>query len=308
MKKNKVRNLHVKKYFPLFAIAAIVLAIPATVLLSQQIQTLQQNAACLGNHLHIGGPVQLDATTIPVGGTIHGTVTYTNEGRCDVYVRDMAIAGRPPGAPQSDPNNQYGKYAFLPEKFNFTMHPGQSITMTGSLTIQQGWPKGQGWYSYAAYQTGDGNWHGNDNPKVYFTVTGSGAGGSVCTSQFQGTCMNTSSYPYQCPSGYQNMGNIDCGTQYSCCVANKVYNTCQWWHGACTNSNNCSIGNSKGQLDCSSGQICCTRINGGSTPTPVPNSCAPQGSCTNNPSQCPAGTTCYQPGGGCYPMGCPHPF
>lgn len=331
-----MKSLRLKKYFPLFAVLAIALAVIPTVVISQHMQTLRQNAACLANHLHISGPVQLDTKTIPVGGTINATVKYTNDGRCDVYIMDMAIAGRPPGAPRPDPNNQYGKYAFLPEKFNFTVHPGQSVTMNGSLTIQQGWPTGQGWYSYAAYQTGNGNWHDLDNPNIYFTVTnrsnscttlslaqplqlykstvaqGQTIHGSVtykntnaCDVFVQDLAIGTRApgQPHSCPQG--NCPNFLPGkVNFTLHPGESVTLDASFTPDSSDVPGLWSAYPSYETDNWYDGNSVWYTITGGGS-----QSCSPQGSCINGAASCPAGTVCSgAPAYGCYPQGCPMPI
>src|SRR5260221_13512094 len=97
------------RFFPLFAILVIFLAIPATVIFNKTSKIFEQHASYANcNTLTISGPVMLDKTTVAIGNTLHGTVTYTNTNNCYVYVKEMAVGVRPPNAPRSDPYNQYG--------------------------------------------------------------------------------------------------------------------------------------------------------------------------------------------------------
>ncbi len=109
--------------------------------------------------LKITTPLALDQTTIALGGTIHGTVTYTNTCTGTYTISGAVIAAR---------TSTGGNADFANGLLTTTFQPGQSITINGSRTIATTDPTGQ-WYAFASYEDTSSTWHADSN-KVYFTV------------------------------------------------------------------------------------------------------------------------------------------
>jgi hypothetical protein len=117
--------------------------------------------------LTISRPLTLDRTSVAVGETITARVTYRNGGRVPVTIRDLVIAGRPPGA-----TNAGGpKLDFRPGKGALTVPVGGEVTLTASRTIASADPTGT-WYAFSTYRDAVGAWR--DAPptlNVRFQVT-----------------------------------------------------------------------------------------------------------------------------------------
>ena len=109
-------------------------------------------------------PLALDAVAVPLGGTIHGTVTYTNTCATSISVLAIVIAGRPPGG-----TNSGGPYEdFSPIQPQTTFGAGASISLSAAQTFATTDPTGS-WYAYATYKDASGVWH--DAASTSFLVT-----------------------------------------------------------------------------------------------------------------------------------------
>lgn len=116
--------------------------------------------------LKIEVPLVLNRTSVAPGEQITGQVTYANTGAQPVALRNLVIAGRPPGG-----TNGGGPYLdFAPGNGAVTVAPGARVTLQGSRTIRADDPLGT-WYAFSSYQDDQGTWH--DAPATFnraFTV------------------------------------------------------------------------------------------------------------------------------------------
>ena len=115
--------------------------------------------SCSG--LLVKSPLHMDQKTLARGGTIHGTVTYTNACNTTFVLKTLIVASRKPCGGNADFGNKSGPV---------TLAPGQSVTITGSRVIQMNDPIGQ-WDAFSSFQTPDGVWHPDGTNLQYFTVT-----------------------------------------------------------------------------------------------------------------------------------------
>jgi beta-glucanase (GH16 family) len=109
----------------------------------------------------VSTPLQLDTTTIPQGGTVNGTVTYTNNCTNSFTINNLIIAARASDGTNADFPNRTGA---------LTLSPGQSISLSASRLIKSTDPPGQ-WFAFSSFQTPDGKWHADGTNTRYFTVT-----------------------------------------------------------------------------------------------------------------------------------------
>ena len=162
--------------------------------------------AICSNPITLSKPLTLNKDTIKPGETITGTMTFTNNNSCTIKVEQMTVGTRPPGFPNACHGSTCSKWGFSPDKQNFTLQPGESITYTGTFTPTAADPSGQ-WRAYPAYLSGGTWWDNNDAgyPQVFYTVTdnnggggsGSSSGGSSPSSGSRGVSSCS-----DCPSGY----------------------------------------------------------------------------------------------------------
>jgi hypothetical protein len=110
----------------------------------------------------VSTPLQLDATAVPRGGTISGTVTYTNNCTSPFTINNLVIAVRASNGANVDFPHRFGALTLL---------PGQSLTLNASRLIKSTDPLGQ-WYAFSSFQTPDGKWHPDGTNLLYFCVTG----------------------------------------------------------------------------------------------------------------------------------------
>jgi glucan endo-1,3-alpha-glucosidase len=117
--------------------------------------------------LEIVSNLSLDKSTVAPGQTISGRVTYKNTGGTPVTIRNIVIAGRPPGG-----TNSGGPYLdFAPRLQDVTVQPGQTVTVTATRTPTAADPTGT-YYAYATYEDAGGAWHDAPSAQnVTFTVT-----------------------------------------------------------------------------------------------------------------------------------------
>ncbi len=112
-----------------------------------------------GTCLVISVPLALDKTSVKIGETLSGTVSYRNTSAAPITVQKMVIAGCFLGVVQ---------YLDLaPQPANVTIQPGATYTVTASRLFTPSDLLG-GWRSYATYQGADGVWR--DGPDRTFTV------------------------------------------------------------------------------------------------------------------------------------------
>jgi hypothetical protein len=111
-------------------------------------------ATLTSDTLVLTSPLQLDRTSVAVGQTVRGSVTYQNIGSTSLTLQDLVITARPPGG-----TNLGGPYLdFTPSQGVVTVPAGGSITLTASRTIQASDPLGT-WYTFSTYQDTAGDWH-----------------------------------------------------------------------------------------------------------------------------------------------------
>jgi hypothetical protein len=154
----------------------------------------------------------LDQTAVTLGGTINGSVTYTNSSNAPIVVQNLVIAGRPPGG--TDAGGPFDD--FSPSASGVTVQPGAALTLAASRTFAATDPTGT-WYAYPTYQDAAGTWY-KGGADVDFTV----AAGS-CT-------------PTSCAAQGKNCGSISdgCGGMLPCgscnapqtCGGGGVANVC----------------------------------------------------------------------------------
>lgn len=151
-----------------------------------------------GQGMIITSPLELDRTSVVIGETISGTVTYKNDSTIPVTITEFIIAARPPGGSNLD-----GPYLdFSPATATITLQPGQSRTVTSSRTITSSDPTGQ-WYAFATYN--DGVWHDapSSQNKIFTVETISVPTHTPQTASptpFPTTIPNAPSWFYQMPS------------------------------------------------------------------------------------------------------------
>ncbi len=118
---------------------------------------LTNGTACAG--LTVVTPLAFDKTTASAGQTINATITYKNNCASAYSISDILVAGRTPSGGYRD---------FSDNTAATTLQPGQTVTLSASLTITSADPTGQ-WTSFGSYLDSSGNWH-EDTTKLYFTV------------------------------------------------------------------------------------------------------------------------------------------
>jgi beta-glucanase (GH16 family) len=124
------------------------------------VRVYQPPASVVCTGLLVSSPLQLANTSITRGGTLQGSVTYTNWCTTPFSLNDLFIATR-----KSDGSNaDFGHHRGI------TLQSGQSITINASLIIQIFNPSGQ-WYAFSCFETPDGKWHGDETNLQFFTVT-----------------------------------------------------------------------------------------------------------------------------------------
>jgi hypothetical protein len=112
----------------------------------------------------ISTPLSLDKSSVAIGQTITGNVTFRNCNTSSTTLQQIVIAGRPPGG-----THLGGPWLdFSPEKGSTTLASGETVSWTASRTMASTDPTGP-WFSFATYQDTGGTWH--DGPDVNFTVT-----------------------------------------------------------------------------------------------------------------------------------------
>ena len=115
----------------------------------------------------ISTPLSLDKSSVAIGQTITGNVTFQNCNMSSTTLQRIVIAGRPPGG-----THQGGPWLdFSPAKGSTTLASGETVSWTASRTMASTDPTGP-WYSFATYQDTGGTWH--DGSDVNFTVTAGG--------------------------------------------------------------------------------------------------------------------------------------
>ncbi len=167
----RIRQLSHVQIFSVLVLAILGAGGVVGLVLSQYQQQQRSNAS---GGLIVSSALSLDQSAVGLGGTITGTVSYTNTGSSSVFVSYVAIAGRPPGWTHSG-----GPFDnFSPELVNRTISPGETVTLTASRKIASSDPVGQ-WYAYSTYEDANG-WH--DSSNVYFTVSTSAPTPTLATS------------------------------------------------------------------------------------------------------------------------------
>lgn len=122
--------------------------------------------------LTISTALRTDKTTVKVGETLTGTVTYTNESNASIAISTLTIAARAPGATHAG-----GPYSDLTPSLTLTtVLARSSLTLSATRTFSASDTLGQ-WEAYSTYQGGDGVWH--DGPSAFFAV--SAAACNPCT-------------------------------------------------------------------------------------------------------------------------------
>src|SRR5579884_3760952 len=103
-------------------------------------------------------------SSVMLGRSLSVTATLKNAGTANIALKDIAIAGRPPGGTNAGgPFDNFG-----PQPANVTLAPGQSYSTVQTGTFSATDPTGA-WYCYLTYQTVDGAWH-DDPTDGHFTV------------------------------------------------------------------------------------------------------------------------------------------
>jgi hypothetical protein len=111
---------------------------------------------------YISSQLSLDKTTVNVGETLNGTVTYTNNSAIAISVTQIVIAARRPGATHAG-----GPYDDLqPEVGASTLQPAASVTLSASRAFTSADALGQ-WESYPTYGDATGS---HDGPSIFFNV------------------------------------------------------------------------------------------------------------------------------------------
>lgn len=104
--------------------------------------------------IQITQSLTLDKTSVRVGETVTGNVTYKNAGPVPFTILQLVIAGRPPGG-----TNLGGPFLdFTPLASNIILQPGQSRGFTASRTISATDPIGR-WYSFSTFAEANGTYH-----------------------------------------------------------------------------------------------------------------------------------------------------
>jgi hypothetical protein len=119
-------------------------------------------AAAPGGTLVVSTALRLSGTTVGVGGTLTGTVTYRNPGPGAVTIRNLVIAARSGGGAHGD---------FTPGKGGATIPAGGTVSLTASrnFAADQAGP----WFAFSSWQDSAGVWYpAPANLNVSFTVTG----------------------------------------------------------------------------------------------------------------------------------------
>jgi len=119
---------------------------------SPTLQPFPSGGAVVGN-LTITTPLTLNTNQVASGGTVTGTVTYTNNTVNTVTFNRLVIAARPPGG-----TNEGGPYEDFPDAAgSTTFSPGQSRTFTATRSFTSSDPTGN-WYVFTTYEDSSG-WH-----------------------------------------------------------------------------------------------------------------------------------------------------
>jgi hypothetical protein len=120
----------------------------------------------LQGSLTMTGALDLSETSVQVGDTVTGQVTYTNSTSSAVTITAIAIAGRPPGATHGGgPFDDFTPYAA-----GTTLQPGQSITAQASRTFSASDPTGT-WDVYPTYADASGTWFDGPDSSVSVGVS-----------------------------------------------------------------------------------------------------------------------------------------
>ncbi len=120
----------------------------------------------------VSSALELSNTNPRPGETVTARVTYTNATASAVSVKDIVIAGRPPGGSHGG-----GPYSdFAPTKGAATIAAGASMTLEASRTFQTSDPRGA-WDVYATYEDAQGVWHDDARDVSMLFVGGPDGGG-----------------------------------------------------------------------------------------------------------------------------------
>lgn len=108
--------------------------------------------------LIVESALQLNATTVDLGQTVSGTVTFRNSGKTGVTIRGALIAGRRPDNLQDN----------WPMVYDATTIPaGNTLTVTATRAIDPSEPLGT-WQAFSSWQDAAGRWH--ESTPVAFNV------------------------------------------------------------------------------------------------------------------------------------------
>ena len=115
--------------------------------------------------------LQLSANTVSAGGTLTATTTLFNPTNAAIALKQVDIAGRPPGG-----TNSGGPFDDFLDGPALTVASQQSYVLNGSRTFESTDPTGQ-WYAYVSLEDSSGTFHDSTHD-VTFTVTAAGGTGS----------------------------------------------------------------------------------------------------------------------------------
>jgi hypothetical protein len=117
-------------------------------------------SSCAG--LVVSKAITLDKTTVSIGSSISGAITYRNPCTIDYLVHAIIISARDPKGSVSD---------FAPSLGAMTFKPGQVATLSASRFMAAKDPLGL-WKAFGAYQNNIGTWV-VDNTLLSFTLAAS---------------------------------------------------------------------------------------------------------------------------------------
>jgi len=121
-----------------------------------------QSAGCTGDFVVLV-PLALDSSSVRVGDTLTGSVTYQNAGATPLTVNGLVIACvAPDGSWASGPYHN-----MAPVLAPTQVEPGATLTLEARLTLTAPLPLGA-WQCNSAYQDAESAWHGG--PAVGFTL------------------------------------------------------------------------------------------------------------------------------------------
>jgi beta-glucanase (GH16 family) len=117
-----------------------------------------RQSPCSG--LQVTSPLQLADTTLALGTSIRGTVTYANLCTLPFVLLDLRIVVR----------TLHGRNADFGNKGPMILRAGQSVTIDAARVIDSRDLTGVG-YAFSSFETLDGKWHSDGTNLVKFTVT-----------------------------------------------------------------------------------------------------------------------------------------